>query len=60
MPVKPNLEEKKRRLLKIKSLLNLASQMVVVESVFDEDEKTLCEDKVEELKEEQYRISREI
>lgn len=59
MPVKPSLEEKKKRLLKVKSLLTLASQMAAVESIFDEDERTLCEDKVEELKEEQYRISRE-
>jgi len=59
LPVKPELEQKKKRLLKIKSLLALASQMAIVESIFDEDERTLCEDKVEALKEEQYRLSRE-
>lgn len=59
LPVKPNLDQKKKRLLKVKNLLQLASYMSAVESILPEEEKTLCEDKVEELKEEQYRLSRE-
>lgn len=59
LPVKPNLEQKKKRLGKIKSLLTLGSQMAMVESQMPESERTLCEEKVEELKEEQYRLSRE-
>lgn len=43
----PILEQKKKRLLKIKSLLSLAVEL------------TLCEDAVEELKAEQYILSRE-
>lgn len=59
LPINPNLEQKKKRLLKVKSLLTLASQMAAVEINFDESERTLCEDKVEDLKEEQYRLSRD-
>lgn len=59
LPINPNLEQKKKRLLKVKSLLTLASQMTAVEINFDESERTLCEDKVEDLKEEQYRLSRD-
>jgi len=57
LPVKP--EQKKKRILKLKSLLNLAALMASVESNMDEDERTLCEDKVKALKEEQYSLSRE-
>lgn len=59
LPVKPNLEQKKKRLLKVKSLLSLASQMQMVEDNMDVSERTLCEDKVEQLREEQYILSRE-
>jgi hypothetical protein len=59
LPVEPELEQKKKRLLKVKSLLKLASQMAMVESLIDESERTLCKDKVEELKTEQYELSRE-
>lgn len=54
-----NLEQKKKRLLKVKSLLKLASQMAMVENLMDVSERTLCEDKVEELKEEQFKLGRE-
>lgn len=59
LPINPDLEQKKKRLLKIKSLLTLASQMATVESLFDVEDRTLCEDKVEDLKEEQYKLSRD-
>jgi len=59
LPVNPDLEKKKKRMKKVKSLLTLASQMAMVESLMDENERTLCEEKVEELKEEQYRLSQE-
>jgi hypothetical protein len=59
LPVEPTLEHKKKRLLKIKSLIWLASQMAMVESLLDVGQRTLCEDKVQALKEEQYRLSRE-
>jgi len=59
LPINPDLEQKKKRLLKVKSLLALASQMQMVEETMDVSERTLCEDKVEDLKEEQYRLSRE-
>lgn len=59
LPVKPNLDQKKKRLKKIKSMLNLAVWMGAVEDNMNADERTLCESKVEELKEEQYRLSRE-
>ena len=59
LPVKPELEQKKKRLLKVKSLLKLASLMLSVESSMDESERTLCDSKVESLKEEQYQLSRE-
>ncbi len=48
LPLEPKPEQKKKRILKIKQMLNLASQMSMV-----------CESKVEELKEEQYELSRE-
>ena len=59
LPINPNLEQKKKRLLKVKSLLTLASQMAAVEIAFDESDRTLCEDKVDSLKEEQYILSRD-
>ena len=59
LPVKPNLDQKKKRLLKVKSLLNLAANMSIIESLLDENERTLCEEKVDELKEEQYKLGRE-
>jgi hypothetical protein len=59
LPVKPNLDQKKKRLLKVKNLLKLASLMNMVEDNMDFSERTLCASKVEELQEEQYRLSRE-
>ena len=59
LPINPDLEQKKKRLLKVKSLLTLASQMAAVETLLDEHDRTLCEDKVDDLKEEQYRLSRD-
>lgn len=50
-PPAETLEQKKKRLLHVKSLLNIASQLTV-----DDD---VCDSKVEALKEEQYRLSRE-
>ena len=52
LPVNPNLDQKKKRLLKIKNLLSLANWMQAFES-------EVCDDKLEELKEEQYKLSRE-
>jgi hypothetical protein len=48
LPVEPKPEQKKKRMLKIKSMLQLASQLSMT-----------CESKVEELKAEQYELSRE-
>ncbi len=48
LPPEPKPEQKKKRMLKIKSMLVLASQLNMV-----------CEEKVEALKEEQYELSRE-
>lgn len=48
LPQDPKPEQKKKRILKIKQMLFLASQMTAV-----------CEEKVEALKEEQYELSRE-
>lgn len=59
LPMKPSLEQKKKRLLKVKSLLTLASQMTMVEENMNDEERTLCKTKVDELKEEQYRLGRE-
>lgn len=59
LPVKPSLDQKKKRLLKVKSLLTLASQMQMVEDALDDSDRTLCEDKVDQLREEQYILSRE-
>ena len=59
LPVKPNLDQKKKRLLKVKSLLNLAANMSIIESLLVGNERTLCEEKVDELKEEQYKLGRE-
>ena len=53
LPVKPNLEQKKKRIRKIKSLLNFATQIAIIEPLY------CCKSKVEELEEEQYRLSRE-
>lgn len=52
LPLNPDLEQKKERLLKIKTLLNLAAWM----QAFEAD---VCNNKLEEFKEEQYRLSRE-
>lgn len=46
LPVKPNLDQKKKRLLRIKNLLALEIS-------------TMCDEKAEELKQEQYELSRE-
>ncbi len=51
LPVKPELEQKKKRLLQVKKLLKLAAFM----EAFDD----VCDSKVEALKEEQYTLSRE-
>ena len=59
MSVEKGLEKKKKRLLKLKSLLSLAAMMSSVESNMDESERTLCIDKVASLKEEQYKLSQE-
>lgn len=48
LPLEPKPERKKKRILKIKQLLQLGSQLSMV-----------CETKVEALKEEQYELSRE-
>jgi hypothetical protein len=48
LPTEPKPEQKKKRILKIKSLLQLGSELSMV-----------CETKVEALKEEQYELSRE-
>lgn len=58
-PSNPKLEDKKRRLTKIKSLLKIAAQMEINESIIDDRYKSLCKDKVEELKDEQYKLSRQ-
>lgn len=47
LPVKPNLDQKKKRLSNIKLLLAIA--------VYND----VCEGKVDQLKEEQYLLSRE-
>lgn len=52
LPANPNLDQKKERLVTIKYLLNLASWA----SAF---ELPTCEGKVEELKAEQYKLSRD-
>lgn len=52
LPTQPELEQKKKRLLKIKSLLELS---VLLSS----NEEEVCVDKVGALKEEQYKLSRE-
>lgn len=59
MPVKPSLEQKKKRLLKVKSLLTLAEDMKLVEANINISDRDLCEDKYKSLVEEQYRLSRE-
>lgn len=59
LPAKPNLEQKKKRLLKVKSLLLLATNMKLVEDNMNVSDRTLCEDKVNALTEEQYSLSRE-
>ena len=59
MPIEKGLEKKKKRLLKLKSLLNLAAMMSITESNMDESDRTLCVEKVVELKEEQYQLSQE-
>ena len=48
LPVEPKPEQKKKRILKIKQMLQMASGLSMV-----------CEEKVEALKEEQYELSRE-
>lgn len=48
LPPEPKPEQKKKRILKIKQMLLLSSQMSMV-----------CEEKVDALKEEQYELSRE-
>ena len=53
--VKPNIGQKKKRLKKIKSLL----QETLTISIDSFNEIILCETKIKELKEEQYRLSRE-
>lgn len=53
------IEKKKKRLLKVKSLLNLAYMMSMTESNMDASERTLCAEKVVALKEEQYKLSQE-
>lgn len=58
LPVKPNLDQKKKRLLKVKSLLELASNMKM-ENLMDISNHILCEDKIEVLINEQYKLSRE-
>jgi hypothetical protein len=55
LPVEPKLEQKKKRLLGVKSLLQLASSMSMLADLTG----TPCEQKVEALKEEQYKLSRE-
>lgn len=52
LPVQPELEQKKKRLLKIKSLIELSALLV-------SNEEEMCVDKLAELKEEQYKLSRE-
>lgn len=47
-PAKPNLERKKKRIVFVKSLLALAV-----------DNSDVCEEKLKQLKEEQYALSRE-
>lgn len=47
LPVKPNLEQKKKRMADIKLMLAIAAYNDV------------CEDKLEQFKAEQYRLSRE-
>lgn len=59
LPAKPNLEQKKKRLLKVKSLLSLATNMKSVEDNMNFFDRTLCKDKVEKLVAEQYSLSRE-
>ena len=48
LPLEPKPEQKKKRILKVKQLLQMASQLSMV-----------CEEKVDALKEEQYELSRE-
>lgn len=55
LPVEPKLEQKKKRLLRVKSLLQLASSMTMLVDLTGSP----CQDKVEALKEEQYKLSRE-
>jgi pyruvate formate-lyase activating enzyme-like uncharacterized protein len=52
LPIQPELEQKKKRLVKIKSLLTMSEFLAI-------NAEEVCDNKVEALKEEQYKLSRE-